>query len=59
MTATPTLTDTRRVLTDLLADADADVERESEYRGSSYDHAVQRATDLRVALAGLASAEQD
>lgn len=41
------------VAQDLLAEAHDDMERESEFRGSSYDFAVQRVADLELIVAAL------
>lgn len=37
----------------LLAEADYDVDREADYRGSSYDAAVERRNELAIIVAAL------
>ena len=53
MSNAATRTAARRILADLIADAEYLVERESEHMGSSYEVAVDALADLRIVAAAL------
>lgn len=55
-TTAATIEDTIAILTDLLADAERQVEQEEPYRGSSYDFAVGERDRIARALAGAKTA---